>query len=146
MLNILLADDHMIVRQGLRSLLAQESDMTVVAEAGTGRATVELARIHRPHVVVMDISMPDMNGIDATRIIIEELSGVRVLAFSMESDRRFIVEVLKAGASVMFSRSRLLPNWPRQSVRWRPMRPTWDRASPISLFGNTCSVFPITSL
>ena len=99
MLNILLADDHMIVRQGLRSLLAQESDMTVVAEAGTGRATVELARIHRPHVVVMDISMPDMNGIDATRIIIEELSGVRVLAFSMESDRRFIVEVLKAGAS-----------------------------------------------
>jgi DNA-binding NarL/FixJ family response regulator len=99
MLKILLADDHKIVRQGLRSLLEQEPDMTVVAEAGTGRETVALTRSHLPHVVVMDISMPDMNGIDATRVITEELSGVRVLAFSMESDRRFIVEVLKAGAS-----------------------------------------------
>ncbi len=99
MLNVLLADDHKIVRQGLRALLEQEPDMTVVAEAGTGRETVALARSHCPHVVVMDISMPDMNGIDATRAITAELSGVRVLAFSMESDRRFIVEVLKAGAS-----------------------------------------------
>jgi DNA-binding NarL/FixJ family response regulator len=99
MLNILIADDHQIVREGLRALLEQEPDMIVVAEAGTGRATVELARSCHPHVVVMDISMPDMNGIDATRIITQELSGIRVLAFSMESDRRFIVEVLKAGAS-----------------------------------------------
>ena len=99
MLKLLLADDHKIVREGLRSLLGHEPDMTVVAEAGTGRATVELARIHRPDVVVMDISMPDMNGIDATRCITGELSGVRVLALSMEADRRFIVEVLKAGAS-----------------------------------------------
>jgi DNA-binding NarL/FixJ family response regulator len=99
MLKILLADDHKIVRDGLRSLLENEPDMEVVAEAGTGRATVQLAREHRPDVVVMDISMPDMNGIDATRSITEELGNVRVLALSMESDRRFVVEVLKAGAS-----------------------------------------------
>ena len=98
-LRILLADDHSIVRDGLRALLENEPDMEVVAEAGTGRCTVELAREHRPDVVVMDISMPDMNGIDATRIITAELVGVRVLALSMESDRRFVVEVLKAGAS-----------------------------------------------
>jgi DNA-binding NarL/FixJ family response regulator len=100
MLKILLADDHKIVREGLRALLGNEPDMEVVAEAGTGRSTVQLAREHRPDVVVMDISMPDMNGIDATRIIMNELQGeVRVLALSMESDRRFVVEVLKAGAS-----------------------------------------------
>ncbi len=97
-LTILLADDHKIVREGLRALLEREPDLIVVAEAGTGRSTVELARLHRPDVVVMDISMPDMNGIDATRAITAEMTGVRVLAFSMESDRRFIVEVLKAGA------------------------------------------------
>ena len=68
-------------------------------EAATGAEALRLAREHRPDVVVMDISMPDMNGIDATRIISAEMPAVRVLALSMESDRRFVVEVLKAGAT-----------------------------------------------
>ena len=96
---ILLADDHAIVREGLRALLEKEPELEVIAEAATGAEALRLAREHRPDVVVMDISMPDMNGIDATRIISAEMPSVRVLALSMESDRRFVVEVLKAGAT-----------------------------------------------
>ena len=98
-LKILLVDDQSFVREGLRALIELEADLQVVAEAGSGRAAIALAREQRPDVVIMDLNMPDMNGIDATRIITTELPGVRVVAFSVESDRRFIVEVLKAGAS-----------------------------------------------
>lgn len=98
-LKILLADDHAIVRDGLRALLEKEQDMEVVAEAATGTAAVRLANEHHPDVIVMDITMPEMNGIDATRQIAGSLQNVRVLALSMESDRRFVVEVLKAGAT-----------------------------------------------
>lgn len=98
-LKILIADDHAIIRDGLRSLLEKEPDMEFVAEAATGLEAMKLARELHPDVVIMDISMPDMNGIDATRQITGELENTRVLALSMESDRRFIVEVLKAGAS-----------------------------------------------
>lgn len=98
-LKIVLADDHTIVREGLRSLIDRQVDMKVIAEAATGADAVRLARALAPEVVVMDITMPDMNGIDATRCITEELDGVRVLALSMESDRPFVVEMLKAGAS-----------------------------------------------
>ena len=98
-LKILIADDHTIVREGLRSLLTKEPDLVVVAEAGSGSAAVQLAREHHPDVVLMDISMPDINGIDATRMIRAEQSDVHILALSMETDRRFVVEVLKAGAT-----------------------------------------------
>ncbi len=98
-IRILLADDHTIVREGLRSLLVKEPDMEVVAEAATGYAAVQQACDHIPDVVVMDISMPDMNGIEATRLITGRLATVRVLALSMEVDRRFVVEVLKSGAN-----------------------------------------------
>ena len=98
-LRVLIVDDHTIVREGLRALLEKEADMVVVAEAGSGSAAVKLAREHHPDVVLMDISMPDMNGIEATRMICTELADVRVLALSMEMDRRFVVEVLKAGAT-----------------------------------------------
>jgi len=98
-LRVLIADDHTIVREGLRSLLEKEPDLVVVAEAGSGSAAVQLAREHHPDVVLMDISMPDMNGIDATRMIRAEQSDARILALSMETDRRFVVEVLKAGAT-----------------------------------------------
>jgi len=98
-MKILIADDHAIVRQGLRALIDKEEDMMVGAEAGTGAEAIRLTRQERPDVIVMDISMPDVNGIDATRGITAEFPEVKVLALSMESDRRFVVEVLKAGAN-----------------------------------------------
>jgi two-component system response regulator NreC len=96
---ILLADDHKIVRDGLRALLENQPGMTVVAEADNGRATVRLARDLLPDLVIMDIGMPDLNGIDATRQIINELPGVKVIALSMHSDRRFVVQMFRVGAS-----------------------------------------------
>ncbi len=98
-IKILLADDHKIIRDGLRSLLEKESDLEVVAEAGNGAMTVKLARQLKPDVVIMDITMPDLNGIEATRQIMTELPDVKVIALSMHSDRRFVVGMLRAGAS-----------------------------------------------
>ncbi|MBU5614119.1 response regulator transcription factor [Geomonas azotofigens] len=98
-LKVLIADDHAIVRQGLRALIDKEDDMMVSAEAGTGAEAISLTREERPDIIVMDISMPDTNGIDATRSITAAFPEVKVLALSMESDRRFVVEVLKAGAN-----------------------------------------------
>jgi DNA-binding NarL/FixJ family response regulator len=96
---ILLADDHRILRQGLRAMLAGERDFEVLAEAEDGRTAVEMAERLLPHVVVMDIGMPGLNGIEATRQITERVPSVRVIALSAYADRRLIAEVLKAGAS-----------------------------------------------
>jgi DNA-binding NarL/FixJ family response regulator len=96
---ILLADDHRILRQGLRAMLAGERDFEVLAEAEDGRTAVEMAERLMPHVVVMDIGMPGLNGIEATRQITERVPSVRVIALSAYADRRLIAEVLKAGAS-----------------------------------------------
>ncbi len=96
---ILLADDHKIVRDGLRALLESQPGVTVVAEADNGRATVRLARDLLPDLVIMDIGMPDLNGIDATRQIVNEFPGVKVIALSMHADRRFVVQMFRAGAS-----------------------------------------------
>ena len=96
---ILIADDHQIVRQGLRFLLEKESDLKVVAEAEDGRTTVRLARELNPGVIIMDVAMPDLNGIEATRQIITESPATKVIALSMYADRRFVVNMLKAGAS-----------------------------------------------
>jgi DNA-binding NarL/FixJ family response regulator len=92
-------DDHTIVREGLRALIDKEADMQVINEAGTGVEAHRIACNCHHDVIVMDISMPDMNGIDATRLILRDCPGSRILALSMEADRRFVVEVLKAGAS-----------------------------------------------
>ena len=98
-IKILLADDHRIMRSGLRSLLDKEPDMEVVAEAENGRMTVQLARKLSPDVVIMDITMPDLNGIEASRQILSEAPDVKVVALSMHSDEQFVVEMLDAGAS-----------------------------------------------
>jgi DNA-binding NarL/FixJ family response regulator len=96
---VLIADDHQIVRQGLRLLLEKEPDLKVVAEAEDGRTTVRLARELQPGVIIMDVAMPGLNGIEATRQIISESPATKVIALSMYADRRFVVNMLKAGAS-----------------------------------------------
>lgn len=96
---IIIADDHKIVRDGLRALLEKDAGVEVIAEAEDGRMAVRLARQMTPDVVIMDIGMPDLNGIDATRQIVAEVSGVKVVALSMHSDRRFVAQMFKAGAS-----------------------------------------------
>jgi DNA-binding NarL/FixJ family response regulator len=97
---ILLADDHAILREGLHNLLQTQHDMEVVGEAADGRAAVELAAELAPHVVVMDVAMPELNGIEATRRIVAEGGGrVKVIALSMHSNRGFMAEMLRAGAS-----------------------------------------------
>ena len=98
-IGILLADDHKIMREGLRTLLEQQSGMEVIGEAADGRTAVQLVRERSPDVVIMDISMPDLNGVEATHQIIAETPGVKVVALSMHSDRQFVVGMLKAGAS-----------------------------------------------
>ncbi len=98
-IRVLIADDHQIVRQGLRTLLEREPDLKVVAEAEDGRFTVRKARELGPDVIIMDVAMPDLNGIEATRQIVTEMPQVKVIALSMYADRRFVVNMLKAGAS-----------------------------------------------
>lgn len=98
MTRVLLADDHRILRQGLRKLLEQENDIQVVGEAENGRLSVTLAGELDPDVVIMDVAMPDLNGIDATRQITESRPKARVLALSMHSDGRYVKGMLQAGA------------------------------------------------
>jgi DNA-binding NarL/FixJ family response regulator len=96
--NVILADDHQIVRQGLRSLLAENPDLNVVGEAPDGREAVRLCAELNPEIVIMDVAMPGLNGIDATRQIQERNPGTHVVALSMHADRRFVAEMLRAGA------------------------------------------------
>ena len=96
---VLLADDHRIMRQGLRTLLEKQPHIEVVGEAEDGPTVVRLAQELSPDVIVMDIGMPGLNGIEATHRIIAEVPGVKVIALSMHSDRRFVAEMFKAGAS-----------------------------------------------
>jgi two-component system, NarL family, response regulator NreC len=98
-IRILLVDDHKIVRDGLRSLLELEPDMQVVGEAADGNAAIQQARAHTPDVVIMDIAMPGMNGIEATGHIVAELPATKVIGLSMHADRRFKAEMEKAGAA-----------------------------------------------
>jgi two-component system NarL family response regulator len=97
-IRVLLVDDHELMRQGLRSILDREEHVEVVGEAASGRAAVELARTLSPDVVVMDVAMKDLNGIEATRQIRAECPGVKVLALSSHSDSRYVSAILDAGA------------------------------------------------
>src|SRR5580704_11798878 len=98
MLRILLADDHAMVRKGFRLILSAQSDMQIVGEASNGREAVELAEKLHPDVVVMDVTMPELNGIEATRRIAESAPRTRVLALSMHKDSVYVREILRAGA------------------------------------------------
>jgi two-component system, NarL family, response regulator NreC len=97
-IRILLADDHGVVRKGLRFLLDREPGMEVVGEAGDGRQAVEMAAALRPDVVLMDIAMPRLNGIDATGQILRQNPGIKVIILSMYSDEEYLVRTLTAGA------------------------------------------------
>jgi DNA-binding NarL/FixJ family response regulator len=98
-IRILLADDHGIIRQGLCSLLEKQPDMEVVGEAEDGQKALELVRQLAPDVVIMDITMPNLNGVGATSQITKEFPGVKVLALSIHSNKRFVADMLRAGAS-----------------------------------------------
>ena len=97
-IKVLLADDHRIMREGLRSLIDKEPDMKVVGEASDGRKTVRMAEELSPDVAVVDITMPELNGIEATGQIVNTDPEVKVLALSMHSDEHFIMGMLRAGA------------------------------------------------
>ena len=97
-IRILLADDHAVVRQGFKMILGAQSDMEIVGEAGNGREAVDLANQLKPDVVVMDVAMPELNGIEATRRIADAEPHARVIALSMHKDSVYVREVLRAGA------------------------------------------------
>ena len=97
-IRIIVADDHAIVRHGLIRLIQQEENMTVVAQAENGLSVLQIVREHTPDVVIMDISMPQLNGIEAARQIINEMPKVKIIALSMHSAKRFILEMFRAGA------------------------------------------------
>lgn len=98
-IRVLIADDHRIIRDGLKTMIEKEAGMEVIAEAENGRELIRLVQKHRPNIVITDVSMPDMNGTEATRKIMEGIPGIRVIALSMHSDRRYVLGMLEAGAS-----------------------------------------------
>lgn len=98
-INVLLAEDHQIVREGLRAMLNLESDIKVISEAENGRQAVELVTKSRPDVVVMDIAMPLLNGMEATRQILHAFPGTKVLILSAHSDDAYVAMVMAIGAS-----------------------------------------------
>lgn len=98
-IRILLADDHDLVRAGIRSLVRGVEGMEVVAEAGDGREALRLVRIHQPDVVLMDIAMPGLNGLDATARIVKVSPQPAVIILSMHATREYVLEALQAGAS-----------------------------------------------
>lgn len=98
-IRVLLVDDHKIVRDGLKSMLSRQMDIEVVGEAENGREAIDVARELQPDAVVMDIGMRELNGIEATRHLTADLPDLRVIALSMHSDRRYVSEMLAAGAS-----------------------------------------------
>jgi DNA-binding NarL/FixJ family response regulator len=98
-ITVLLVDDHTIVRQGLRALLLSEGDISIVAEAQTGREAVELASQHNPRVVIMDLAMPRLNGAEATRQILKTVPSTKVIVLSTYGDDEHVQQALGAGAA-----------------------------------------------
>jgi two-component system response regulator NreC len=97
-IRILLVDDHAVVRQGFKMILAEQPDMEIIGEAGNGREALALAESLKPDIVVMDVAMPELNGIEATRRLGESVPHARVVALSMHKDSVYVREILRAGA------------------------------------------------
>jgi len=98
-IKIILADDHVILREGLSRALQSESDYEVIGQVGDGHSAIKLIRELSPDIVIMDIGMPELNGIETTRIISKELTGVKVIGLSMHSNDKYVREMFRAGAS-----------------------------------------------
>ncbi len=98
-IRVLLADDHQIMREGIRSMLERENDIELLGEAEDGRSAVKMARELNPDIIIMDVCMPEMNGIIATTLIRSESPNTKVIALSMLSDKRLVLKMLKAGAT-----------------------------------------------
>lgn len=108
-IRVLIADDHLIIREGIKTLLEESSDVKVVGEASNGRETIRLAGELLPQIVIMDIGMPELNGVEATRQILKEHPGMRIIALSAHSDRQFVMGMLKAGASAYLTKTSAFP-------------------------------------
>jgi DNA-binding NarL/FixJ family response regulator len=104
-IRVVLADDHNLVREGLRLVLARHLDIEVVGEAENGRQAIDEVRQKQPDIVVMDIAMENLNGIQATRQIVDDGAGTKVIALSAYSDRRYVLGMLDAGASAYVLKS-----------------------------------------
>jgi DNA-binding NarL/FixJ family response regulator len=104
-IRVVIADDHGVIREGLKVLLERDGDIEVVAEACDGREAVRLASELDPHIVVMDIGMPELNGIEATRQILSNRRATKVIILSMHGDKRYIAAALRAGASAYLWKS-----------------------------------------
>ena len=135
-IRILLADDHAIVRDGLRALLEKQPDMTVAGEASDGREAVQIAEENAPDVVVMDIAMPTMNGIEATRRIIATRPSTAVVILSMHQDESYVLRSLKAGARGYLLKDSLRSDdqnrevsAPRAGLDTTPRRLAWTSAT-----------------
>jgi DNA-binding NarL/FixJ family response regulator len=114
---ILVVDDHVLMREGLVSMLAEEPDFEVAGEAANGRQAVALAGKLAPDVVVLDIAMPDLNGIDAARMIHSRLPNVKIIGLSMHKEHRSVLEMLKAGAAGYLPKSCAFEELGR-AIRW----------------------------
>ena len=103
---ILLADDHQLMREGLKALLDQDDELTLVGEASDGYATLGLAKEANPHVVIMDVAMPDLNGIETTRQLVAESPHIKVIALSGHLNKEYVRQMLEAGASAYLLKTR----------------------------------------
>jgi DNA-binding NarL/FixJ family response regulator len=98
-IRLIIADDHAVVREGLAAMLEDEPDFRVVGLAATGREALSLARQHQPDIALLDITMPDMNGLEATHQIVHERAAIKVLILTMHEEEAFFFEALRAGAA-----------------------------------------------
>jgi len=107
---IMIVDDHEMVRNGLKKIIGEVDDFEVIAEASNGLEAVQLARELSPHIILMDVNMPDMDGIEATRIITVELDQVCIIGLSMHNQEEVINELKRAGASAYLIKSDVVKN------------------------------------
>lgn len=98
-IKIIIADDHQLFREGMVKLLSNTDSITVIAEAENGEMVIEKAKEHNPDIILMDIGMPNMNGIEATQVIKRELPDIKIIALSMHAGKEYVQDILDAGAS-----------------------------------------------